>query len=207
MTSPDRKKALIERYRDIHMDHDWSESVEDNFKHEMSKIGIRVDEIYHCGFHSQGDGACFEGRVYSWLSFLPSIGYDNPVLIQYARDTAMVETTQRGRYSHENSVTFNWSGLTDPNGEDEEYFLANYSPYPADDFRSVAWLNLLKQVDFDALVNDVEEAFKDHMRQLYRDLEKEYDHLTSDEVVWEAIVACGLDTEDEQEEEDHAEIC
>lgn len=207
MTSPERKKALIERYRDIHMDHDWSDGVEENFKHEMSKIGIRVDEIYFRGFWSQGDGACFAGRVYSWLSFLPNIGYDNPVLIQYARDTAMVETTRTGRYAHENSVHFEWGGLTDPKYEDEEYFLANYSPYEADDFRSIAWLNLLKQVDFEALVKDVEEAFKDHMRQLYKDLEKEYDYLTSDEAVWEAIEANGLDTEDDEQENDDVETC
>jgi hypothetical protein len=39
------------------------------------------------------------------------------------------------------------------------------------------------------------EVFRNHMRQLYRDLEAEYEHLTSDELVWETIVANGWDKE------------
>ena len=39
--------------------------------------------------------------------------------------------------------------------------------------RTKAWLALLNQYDSTKLEDEFEEAFKDHMRQLYKDLEAE----------------------------------
>jgi hypothetical protein len=75
-----------------------------------------------------------------------------------------------------------------------------HSPWDADDIRTKAWLALLQQVDYDKLEEDVQEAFRDHMRDLYKRLEEEYDYLTSYEVVWESIRANGLDEELTEEE-------
>ena len=72
-----------------------------------------------------------------------------------------------------------------PDGYDTEEFIDYFSPY-TEDFRSQAWVAVIN-----GFTNNFEQeftdAFKDHMRQLYKDLEAEYDYLTSDEVVWESL--------------------
>ena len=56
----------------------WSEYLEDDCKEIGALMGIEINNIYCSGFHSQGDGACFEGSysykkgsVASVLSYAP----------------------------------------------------------------------------------------------------------------------------------------
>ena len=98
-----------------------------------------------------------------------------------------------GHYYHENCTSFS-TDLCTPRGYYEaamEDFAERYTPYPwdTDDIRTKAWLALLNQYDSTKLEDEFEEAFKDHMIQLYKNLEKEHDYLTSDEVVWESLEA------------------
>jgi len=55
-------------------------------------------------------------------------------------------------------------------------------------------------------VNDFEDAvteqWRTYMQDLYRNLEAEYDHLTSDEAVWDTIEANELDQDIEDDDED-----
>ncbi len=55
--------ALIERYRDINVEHKWWDFEYDHFTAQMLRAGVRVAHIRFSGFWSQGDGACFEGGV------------------------------------------------------------------------------------------------------------------------------------------------
>lgn len=185
------KDELIEKHRYWNVeDIDWWDSTYDCFKERMTAIGISVDKMYFSGFCSQGDGACFEGSVSDWDLFLRSLGYTDKVLIQHAMDHFRFSVKQSGRYYHENCTSFS-TDLCTPDTETEEDFIERYGPYPwdADDARTKAWLALLNQYDSTKLEDEFEEAFKDHMWQLYKDLEKEYDFLTSDEVVWESLEA------------------
>ena len=194
------KDELIEKHRDINTDHDWWDSTYDCFKEQMRAIGIDVDRIYFSGFWSQGDGACFEGSVSDWRLFLKSIGEDsNPVLVEFIREHWSFRVEHSGHYYHEN-CTFFHAEMPTPDGEDDEWFIERYSPYGEDNFRSVSWLAVLRSVDFDLLETTFREAFKDHMRQLYMDLEAEYDYLTSDEAVWESLEANDMTDELEVEE-------
>jgi hypothetical protein len=61
-----------------------------------------------------------------------------------------------------------------------------------------ALLAVIAAYSRDTLVEQFTEAFKDHMRQLYKNLEKEHDYLTSDEVVWESLEANEMTTELEE---------
>lgn len=180
------KDELIEKYRDINVDYDWCNSVYDEFKHNMNQIGIKVDNIYFSGFGSQGDGACFEGSVCDWGKFLPAVGYTDKVLIQHAMDHFSFSVKHSGHYYHEN-CTSSSTDMPNPDGETDEYFIEMYSPYA--DFRSQAWLAVLRRINYSSMEETFRDAFKDHMRDLYKDLETEYDYLTSDEVVWESLVA------------------
>lgn len=192
------KEQLIEKYRDINAYDNWYDSIYESFRDDMLLHGIKVDEIHFSGFWSQGDGACFEGSVYDWEVFLQSIGYNNPALIQLATDNWRTTVAHRGYYYHENCTSFNHDWV-DPSMHFADDFIDFYSRYLPDDVRGMVWLSMLKTVDYDKLMEAVEDAFRDHMRTLYRTLEAEYEYLTSDEAVWEAIVANELDTQPQEE--------
>ena len=181
------KDELIDKYRDINTHHEWWECTYDCFKADMEAIGISVDNMYFSGFWSQGDGACFEGEVTDWDLFLPTMGITNDVLVEFIRNHWSFSVSHSGHYYHENCTSF-LGELPMPDDYDTEEFIDNFSPY-TEDFRSKAWLAVLRGFDFSSMEETFRDAFKDHMRQLYRDLEKEYDYLTSDEAVWESLEA------------------
>lgn len=192
------KDELIEKYRDINTDYyGWWDSIYSDFKECMEAIGIRVEQMYFSGFWSQGDGACFEGWVDDWSLFLKSLGITNDVLVEFACNHWSFGVKHSGHYYHENCTVFD-ADMPNPDGEDDEWFIERYSPYRVDDFRSVAWLAVLKEFDFFSMEKTFRDAFKDHMRQLYKDLEAEYDYLTSDEAVWEVLEADWMTDEPEE---------
>lgn len=194
------KDELITKYRYFNVDHiEWWDAVYDDFKHDMSAIGIEVERMYFNGFSSQGDGACFDGRVFSWGDFLKSMGYEDPALIALAEQSWLFRVKHSGHYYHENCTSF-YPDMPNPDdyyeSELDEFLLA-HSPY-CTDIQNAAFLAILQGYDFDSLQDEFVEAFKSHMRQLYRDLEKEHDYLTSDEVVWESLKANGMTDELEE---------
>jgi hypothetical protein len=67
-------------------------------------------------------------------------------------------------------------------------FVMAYSPYKTEIQNSV-FLTLLQGYDYDMMPDEFEQEFKSHMRDLYNRLEVEYDSLTSDESVLEALHA------------------
>lgn len=185
------KDELIEKHRYWNVEHiEWWGSTYDDFKERMKTIGIEVDRMYFSGFWSQGDGACFEGSVTDWDLFLRSLGYTDKVLIQHAMDHFSFSVEHSGHYCHENCTSFS-ADLCTPDSAADEDFAERYGPllWDADDVRTKAWLALLNKYDSIELEDEFEEAFKDHMRQLYKNLEAEYDYLTSDEAVWESLEA------------------
>lgn len=190
-------QKLIEKHWDINIYDDWCEFTIDDFKTQMRSIGIEVDKAYFSGFSSQGDGACFEGSVVNWPLFLKAHGYDVDVLSVHALGNWTFSVTQRGHYYHENCTSFSYE-LPHPDGyETDQTFIDAYYPgNDGDTIAATAWLAILRN----SIAGDVEkefiEVFKDYMRQLYRDLECEYDYLTSVDAVWEAIVANELDNEE-----------
>lgn len=213
MTPLDRFNALTKRQRDEILDKhrewnvehtEWWDVVYDHFKHDMDAIGIEVERMYFSGFWSQGDGACFDGRVDDWGKFLESIGYTCPALIGLAGNSWHFSVTHRGHYYHENCTHFA-SDMASPDdyseSEMDEFVYAN-SPYDTD-IQNAAFVAILKGYDYGSLEDEFTEAFKGHMRDLYSRLEIEYDDLTSDESVLASLDANDMLTEiiDELEEE------
>jgi hypothetical protein len=198
------RTELLEKHRDINVHHDWWQPTYDAFADDMRLKGIRVDRIFFSGFSSQGDGACFEGRVSDWAVFLPTVGVTCPAVVALAKEHWTLTVEHRGRYYHERNTHFDIY-MPSPEDHGRSYygsFAERYTPrsWDADDIRTKAWLALLQQVDYDKLEEDMQEAFRDHMGDLHKRLEKEYDYLTSYEVVWESIRANGLDEELAEEE-------
>ena len=200
-----QRDEILDKHRRFSTEHlEWWDAVYDDFKRDMDDIGIEVHRMYFSGFSSQGDGACFEGRVFSWEDFLPSLGYKDPALITLANTGWRFGVEHKGHYYHENCTRFDTclNTLDCNDAYDEEDFASVFSPYKSE-IQTAAWMALIadyKRSDFEEAF---EKEFKRHMRSLYNRLEVEYDALTSDESVLEALDANYILTEiiDELENE------
>jgi hypothetical protein len=195
MVASSQRTALLEKYRYINVEHNnWWDCVESDFIEDMKQVGIHVDKIYFSGFWSQGDGACFSGKMSNTLTYL-----DRHHLGQYPMLRKLLEhdgevyvsCKQSGRYYHENSTEF-WA---------DSDTLTGMVDQPTDFHEAVVeeWQRLLG-VELDDFEKDVTEQWRTYMQQLYRKLEEEYDYLTSDDGVWDTLVANEL-VEDLEEEE------
>ena len=188
------RKALLEEHRDD-LQYEWWDSVYDTFRDDMAEIGVRVHRIYFSGFWSQGDGSCFEGRISDWSKFLPAVGMNE--LVDGARGNGISMTWEhRGHYYHEHCVSFDVSGLWTSNPHDEDEDLLRFTAWDATNPEGGQIYGRREEII---------EFLRDKMRTLYSTLEEEYDHLTSDEVTEEYILANRLkeidDLLDRQDEE------
>lgn len=177
-------------YRDGGFDYDWFDAVYEDFQRVAEILGIRFKTrtvrlmgggtrqdpcIWFTGFWSQGDGAAFEGHYSYRKGAAAEIRAYAPkdarlhciadVLQEVQRRNfyqLTAEATHRGRYYHEYSMAI---------------AVTRDSP---------TWQDMTADAE-----EIVTEALRDLARWLYRQLEREYDYLTSDEAVDEAIAANG----------------
>jgi hypothetical protein len=186
-----QQDEILDKHRHWNVEHiDWWDGVYDCFKADMDAIGIDVDKMYFSGFWSQGDGACFEGRVNDWSKFLASLGYTCPALIALAEQAWSFSVKHSGHYFHENCTSFTHD-MVSPDDYTEDVlgdFIDENSPYSTD-IQNAAFVAILQGYDYGNLRDEFEEAFKDHMRTLYNQLEAEHDHLTSDEAILDSLEA------------------
>jgi hypothetical protein len=183
------KDKILDEHRDWNVEHiDWWDSVYEGFKEDMLKVGIWVEDMYFSGFSSQGDGACFEGRVQDWALFLPSAGYTSAALIDHASMHFYFKVEHSGHYYHENCTSFS-SDMMLPEGQEDEEFLERCSPHEEDSLLEAVWMIELNKFNENTLHEEFEEVFKNHMRDLYKQLEAEHDYLTSDEAVLDSLEA------------------
>lgn len=194
-----KQLSLIKKYRDINVFDDWWDCTYDDFKARMADLHIEVDDIRFSGFWSQGDGASFTGYIkdnkaffeahdlnkeYPWITKLMGMGGDFTIKIERTRS----------RYAHENSIGMDLIFTT--------MFSHMLEYHQRDDLRSVIaerWDQHLDE-EYASLVGVVAEIVRGYCRELYKQLEEEYNYLTSDEAVWESIEINELDHTDEEEE-------
>jgi len=203
------KKELTQKYWDINVEHNWYDCIYEDLRERLTAIGVYVEDIGFSGFWAQGDGACFAGTIEDWSKFLPTVGFTSPEAIEYMKSNARVSWTQNGHYYHERSVYYDWRGslevLPIPEDEDclavlmEDY--ANVCPHH-EPIKMLGWFNALRispEYKYFCGRVDFEEVFKSemrgHMQDLYHALEEEYAHQTTEDAIWETIVANELDTE------------
>jgi hypothetical protein len=175
-------------YRELGPHDDWWDAVYDDFERVCEILGIRLKTkpvrlmgggtrqkpcIWFSGFWSQGDGACFEGRVSHAKGSTKRIrdyapqdaalhGIADRLQAVQRRNFYQLcaEATHRGRYYHEYCMTIEVT-RDSPTGQE-----------PTVTAEEV-----------------VTEALRDLARWLYRQLEAEHDHLTSDDAMEDGIIA------------------
>jgi hypothetical protein len=173
--SEEIQNKLIEKNRYINVEFwEWYDDVYDQYIEKIENIGFEDVKIYFSGFYSQGDGAMFEyGSINEKIlnSFLDQTSLTEKRK-QLIKDNIYISSkgTQRGNYYHENSCYH------------DTYFEINSTSlydYPT----LYNWL-LSYERDFEYYV---EVTYKDICKSLYKDLELEYEYLTSAEVVKDVL--------------------
>lgn len=175
-------------YRQVGFDDDWYEFVYEDFQCIAEILGLRLKTvpvrlygggtrqkpcIWFSGFWSQGDGACFEGR-YSHAKGAPRKIRDHaPKDGELHRIADALQAIQRRNFYQLHA------DITHRDRYYHEYCMSisveRDSPTCQD-----------RTADAEDVVAEV---LRDLARWLYRQLEREYEYFTSDEVVDEAIIA------------------
>jgi hypothetical protein len=186
---PERdQQAILDKHRDINTDHDWWDHTYENFKVDMDAKGIEVDRMFFSGFWSQGDGASFQGRIRDWTGFEEhhKIGL-LPIHIEHLADWGAANISTSGNYSHSGTMKLTYE-VPWPDSPDDHYFIESFCPYD-DELRIAVYMSEFCKTDYVSFEERVLEACRDHADQLYKDLEVEYEYLTSDEVVLDTMEA------------------
>ena len=205
------KDELIDKYRYDLCDLEWWDCTFDDTKTDMLELGFMVDDIYFSGFASQGDGACFVGHMTDWTKFcegVPEFVRDFPYLSKFVvAEGAEYSITHSGHYNHEYCTSHEYSDDLDNWLEVNE--ICDDDIGPDEDISTQELMEFAlytKAADESGVEKWLTEFFRGKMREVYEALEAENDYLTSDETVWDMIVANGLDSELEEEDGDeHAE--
>lgn len=202
------KQDLIDKHREINVNYDdWFEYVYDWFEDHCHEVGVNIlskysmtkvksseRDIVWSGFWSQGDGAAFTGSVVDMEKAVADFATRYPMTYKY-----VVELKGYFKYwwkvGHRNNI--------DLQGLDIEEII----DYVEDDhpFAEI-WQEQLWQ-ELPDLDYELRTLADDLCVKLYDMLRDEYDALTSDEAVWESIVANELDKEmdDVERQRDNAE--
>lgn len=190
MVNDEMKQELLEKYHDINVDHDWWEFLYEDFKAEMLEKGIDIDDISFSGFWSQGDGASFTGKVRSQDMGKFMDAHDLSERYPAARYFCQFDEVwlnlyrTSSHYSHENTVDVS---MHDSTGNPYVEGCARWDIYDT--------MQTLFDTEYAQLELDCEEILRGYMHDLYRRLGKEYEYLTSEDVVWETILANELHVE------------
>ncbi len=195
------RKVILDKHRNINVgDHDWWMSTYEMWADKLEEMGYDVKEtqyrderkydpetkkwgktgnkkaytaynIQFSGFWSQGDGASYTGEidVQKWIKTQEPVKYARILKLLEAGciDVQRSEITRHNhRYVHERSTSVNI-----------EWNLPNYENYP----KIEAMLQKLEE--------DIQEQHIQLNREIYWDLEKTYEGLTSDESVADTLIA------------------
>lgn len=186
--SDEAKEKARDWYRSFDVDDDWHEFIYDDFEAVCAILGVTLDtrtvrlygggirqkpRIWFRGFHSQGDGACFEGSYYYEKAASRKIREYAPQDSELHAIADDLQAVQRrnfyrlaatishcGFYYHEYSMRIS-----------VERDSPNYQDMTADAEEAVA------------------EALRDLARWLYGQLEREYEYRISDAVIDEMLIA------------------
>lgn len=181
----DLREELLRKHGDINVSHEWWAFVYEREIERLAGIGIEVNRIDFTGFSCQGDGARFAGRVVDWSLLLPAMGLPEPAgkAYQLANGELHFASMASGNhYCHEEATAF-------------ESDLYGHNPYTRerDPMRWLAWQVATRRARLlPALESKLESFFKEQMKTIYRALEQEHDHLTSEEEVIRSILSNDL---------------
>lgn len=154
-----KEKVLIE-FSDINVEHDWYDGVFEQWVEKLHNIGFSSADIEFSGFYSQGDGACFSAS--------PDLG----ALVTYLKFPKKdIEKIRQWEYQGKATGVIRTLG--------HMYSHENMRRFDIDADANDALI--------DRLTEKGEELRHDLSKQIYKDLKKSYEYLTSREAIEQTI--------------------
>ena len=161
------QEKVLEKYADINVDYDgWDDGILEEWTHKLQSLGYKEVEIYYSGFGGQGYGACFvaEVEIEKWIEAHKADKRFKKLLSEVKRGCwASITITHKSHYYYSTSTTVNYEGQTELS--DKAYKQLK---------EMASWI----EEERDTLGNEI-----------YWDLEKAYEDLTSREAIIETIKA------------------
>lgn len=171
----DIRKKILERERYINVEDSWwSDCALDEWKEKLTAVGFDDPVINFSGFYSQGDGASFTCKDVDILTFITSQKakgrFKNLIKAMKTEKAEILASVERisHHYSHEYTVKADVETIQ--NDDNEEFYNKVYR----------------ESLELESLMT---ETVRSLSKQIYRDLESEYEGLTSDESVIDTIKA------------------
>lgn len=200
--SRSRRNELLNLYRDIEAQHRWWGHIYEQFSGETAPAkGFRVTNMFFDGFWSQGDGACFTGKVDNWKVLLAAL--NKPETWAEVADAYgwYLQIASHSSYSHSGTMYAGENDLGIPDGF--------YNPFDEDDdpLRFDAWQQVHghkypTEQQLNDLVDEIVALARSLADDLYSELEAEYEHLTDDETVIAFLLgSCEEELVEEPEDE------
>jgi hypothetical protein len=195
------KDAAIKHHRNINVDyHEWHDCTLDDWKEKLEALGYDDPEIQYSGFWSQGDGASFTSKqvplpstdpkvIEAWDQLVGAAELIGTPITEDIADLAYGSVMRHGhQYCHENTVAVDWEWNDPP-----------FYNYNAPD--GLRPFTEMLRAAVDAYFENLDEVVTDLCKQIYSDLEEEYEYQTSDESVTAAIEANEIEFEVDEEGE------
>lgn len=184
------KAYAVEKYNDTN-DSWWSDSVIEMAKEDGKELGFDIDKVYFSGFWSQGDGASWVGSidVVKWCTNQMVADPKYRVLRAMAEEE-MIEPyvclSQSGHYYHQYTMGID---TVEVRADDDAQYNGLLEPM----FVGCTLLELLASIGGHGALTDMEkdmlESARDYAVKIYRDLEQEYDYMSSEEAFAETAEA------------------
>lgn len=172
--SPIAKKKAIEAHRYINAEEfgegfNWYELVFDDWTEKLEKMGFENPQISFSGFYSQGDGASFVCDGIDPIKYWEANGCGpRPLVRKLISSRTLPVWAQIVRHSshdsHENTVRGEWEGESD------------------------LYRCPLIAAELERHMGALFDEAKNMMREIYRDLEKCYGSITSDESIASTLI-------------------
>jgi len=187
-TDPKRFEKEYQAWTNYAVGYDWWEDLYADFRTDCLALGVRVDDIEFSGFHSQGDGAAFSGRiaVYEWMEG-KGFNVTHPAAYIACKDDGSYVRLEIGSRNNMRANLEEYAKQTAPSG-----IFAG--------LEQEAWEELVDEQISDLNIEDEVLNFCEGLaNKLYKDLQVEYESLTSEEAF---IDSCELNNVTFEESED-----
>lgn len=169
--SDNAKEKAIEKLCDMNVDYEWHEFVYEDSIEIARLFGLDISEIHYSGFWSQGDGACFKGRYEYKKDALKAIKEYAPT------DTELHDIVSRLQWAQ----AANFYRVTCTAKHSGHYYHSGCMTVDCENAEDC----------YRTVINEDEfiQALRDFADWIYKQLETEYNYLTSETAIIETIKA------------------
>ncbi len=167
---------------------EWWDYVEEGFKEKVAPMGITVAAVFFNGFYCQGSYAAFIGRIDAAM-FMEHTKLSEeyyPLYLATKDDGSYARVTDR---NNQGNIRVNYDSYANQTGASGVF----------SDLDQEAWEELIDQQEKDCALEAAMQDFCDDLcHELFRNLQTEYEYLTSEEQYIEYCEANDITFEGEE---------